>query len=346
MAHLLAEAGVGGSLAISGMQISHGGFISARAGSDTASNWRATGRRRYSAVGVAVDASGVNKKLGGVSTCARRQSEPSVRKWQYRHKSRGCVPICRHYRSVRRERCRAQHRWRSDAGTLSIKAEHGILSLGGTLLGSAAAGKRQGSVELDVGSLSNYTGLNDSLAASGFTQSLDARVRNGNVLIGAADVIRAHQYKLSADKGSITVSGTVEAEGAAGGRIELYAGNNVTLTDGASLRANATANGERGAGSFWVRRLGRSICKPAAISMPGPAKAVQGRVLFRAPNRRWSGRRRGHKWPEFNYSGRFRYRSGSVPDISERRYADCGERKWRHIGLRPHRRERRRLHGP
>ena len=170
-------------------------------------------------------------------------------------------------------------------------------------LGSAAAGKRQGSVELDVGSLSNYTGLNDSLAASGFTQSLDARVRNGNVLIGAADVIRAHQYKLSADKGSITVSGTVEDEGAVGGRIELYAGNNVTLP---MARAARQRNGKwrtggqdrSGYGGWDARSASRQPYR-----CQGRRRRCRGRsITSRPPNRRWPGRRRGHKWPEFNYS--------------------------------------------
>ena len=247
----LAEAGVGGSLAISGMQISHGGFISARAGEVTL---QATGAQPEDGVtlqsGSRIDASGVNKKLGGVAQlCAAGkvslQSENGNIDIKAAAASQSAAAI-----DLSGARDAANSADGSDAGTLSIKAEHGIFSLGGTLLGSAAAGKRQGSVELDVGSLGNYRDWMIRWLPSGFTQSLDARVRNGNVLIGAADVIRAHQYKLSADTIIFTVSGTVEAEGAAGGRIQLYAGNNATLTDGASLRANATANGERGGG--WL----------------------------------------------------------------------------------------------
>jgi hypothetical protein len=109
--------------------------------------------------------------------------------------------------------------------------------LGGNLQASAVTSKRQGAFELDVKSLASYSELNRSLAAGGFTQSLDARVRSGDVLIAGMDIVNAHQYKLSVDQGAVTVSGTIDATGATTGQIDLYAKNGLTLANGAALRA-------------------------------------------------------------------------------------------------------------
>lgn len=284
----LAEAGIGGKLVISGTQISHGGLISVRAGELTLN---ATGSQSQDDVtlkaGSRIDASGVDKKLGGVSTYApagrvnlQSASGNVDIKTAFGLHSPATIDL-----SGARDAANGDDGGNgSDAGTLSIRAERGFLALGGNLQASAADGKHQGAFELDVGSLGSYSGLNQSLAAGGFTQSVDARIRTGNVLIAASDTVHAHQYKLSVDQGAITIAGTIDAGGATGGRIEFHANNDVTLTHGAILRADATTTGEQGGKVVLGTTAGAlDLQTGSQIDLGAGAGGAGGEVLLRVP---------------------------------------------------------------
>jgi filamentous hemagglutinin family protein len=280
----LAEAGIGGKLAVSGTQISQGGFISVRAGELTL---QATGAQPADDVilqaGSHIDASGVKKKLGGVDLYApggkvTLQSASGNIDIKAATASQSAAIV-----DLSGAEDDANGANGSDAGTLSIKAGQGLLSLGGTLLGSAAAVKRQGSFDLDIGRLDNYTDLNASLAAGGFTQSIDARIRNGNVLIAATDNLHVQQYSLKADQGAITVSGLIDASSATAGEIELHAKNDITLTSSAILRATSTANGKQGGKVVLGTTAGMlDLQTGSRIDVNADAGGEGGNVLLRA----------------------------------------------------------------
>lgn len=129
-----------------------------------------------------------------------------------------------------------------DAGTLKVAATSGSVAVGGTLDGQAVAGQQAGSFVLDTGTLDDFSALNTRLNEGGFTASRDMRVRNGDVAIAADDTVNAQQFVLSADAGKIDIAGAVNADGASGGNIEIYARDSVTLKNTARLLARGTAD--------------------------------------------------------------------------------------------------------
>lgn len=124
-----------------------------------------------------------------------------------------------------------------DAGSLEILTPQGSFTLGGGLRGYAGAGGSAGEFRLDVGSLASLGTINARLNNAGFTESRSFRVRSGNVLVDGLAV--AHEFALSADLGSITVTGTIDASGVTGGEISLEANGSVTLASGSLLTVAA-----------------------------------------------------------------------------------------------------------
>lgn len=287
---VLAEAGIGGKLAIGGTQISQGGSISVRAGELAL---QATGAQSEDNVtlqaGSRIDASGAEKKLGGISAYAPagKVSLQSAHGNVDIKAAAGTLSAAVVDLAGATDAADGSVGGNgSDAGTLSIRAGLGSLFLDGDLRAGTAADKRQGTFELDVKNLglSNYSALNRSLADGGFTQSVDARIRTGNVLITASDIVHAHQYKLSADQGAITVAGTIDAGGRTGGRIELHANNDLTLADGAILRANATTIGEQGGKIVLGTAAGMlDLHTGSQIDVGAGTGGMGGEVLLRAP---------------------------------------------------------------
>ncbi len=82
-------------------------------------------------------------------------------------------------------------------------------------------------------------------------------MRHDDVALAAGQTIKAHETLIAADNGSITIGGTIDASGAKGGSIELYASQatatgtsgNVTLAGSAQLLAYATTAATTAAGS-------------------------------------------------------------------------------------------------
>jgi filamentous hemagglutinin len=120
-----------------------------------------------------------------------------------------------------------------DAGTLSIAAPGGGFVLAGTLNGAGGVGDTNGSFSLDIGTLPTLDALDTALDAGMFTESRSIRVRNGDVLVDGTAT--SHTFDLSADNGSITVTGTVDASGLTGGTINLDASGSVVLHSGSLL---------------------------------------------------------------------------------------------------------------
>lgn len=130
----------------------------------------------------------------------------------------------------------------SDAGMLKIIATGGSATVNGTLKGEAGDGQLGGNFVLDSKTLADFSALNTRLNDGGFSASRDMRIRSGDVVIAADDTVVAQQFVLSADAGKIDIAGTVNADGANGGNIEIYARDNVTLKSIGKLLARGTAD--------------------------------------------------------------------------------------------------------
>jgi filamentous hemagglutinin family protein len=134
-----------------------------------------------------------------------------------------------------------------DAGTLAIRAPQGDVALDGTLLGTGGKRGASGSFLLDVKEAARLTALNTLLDAAGFFERRSFRVREGDVVLGGTT--RARRFDLSADSGSITITGRIDASGDTGGLIRLQAYGDLVLANGSELTvagANFNAAGKGG----------------------------------------------------------------------------------------------------
>lgn len=211
----------------------------------------------------------------------------------------------------------------ADAGSLTVRAHgadtstfelQGQIKASATALGSTAAQPEQGQLVLDVSRMQGgnaFDALNNKFNQAGLTGSRHIRVRQGDLALGASGVIKAQNIQLSTDNGQLRVAGTLDASGAKGGRIELYAaqaddadnGGALVLASGARLLAQATtvassAAGSAGDGGRVVLGVasangaepssvdgGSSLRVQAGtqIDVSGAGRGQGGTVVFRAP---------------------------------------------------------------
>ncbi|MET3106019.1 filamentous hemagglutinin [Oxalobacteraceae bacterium GrIS 1.18] len=122
----------------------------------------------------------------------------------------------------------------ASAGSLAISGSGLNLDSAATLKGGALPGidkvaQTQGSFALDVGQLASATQLDQlatTLKLSGFNAAQSYRVRNGDVTLDAN--IKAQQVNISVDNGNLNVAGTIDASGASGGTIGLFASQTIS----------------------------------------------------------------------------------------------------------------------
>jgi filamentous hemagglutinin len=138
-----------------------------------------------------------------------------------------------------------------NAGSLTVSASNGVFTNNGTLLGQSGVAGEGGTFALDVASIlgGSLEPLDSALNAGGFTQSISIRDRTDSS-ISVVGTVNAATYNLSADQGSITVTGTIDASNVAatdasgnpilvGGAIDLSAYGSVTLAPGSLLTVAA-----------------------------------------------------------------------------------------------------------
>ena len=216
----------GGKLSVSGRSIEQGGVIDLRSGVVALS---ATGTS---------ETDGVTLRGGSVIMAAGSEMGPG-----------GTVSLAAVGGGVRIEdgACiDVSSGGRGDAGSLSIVSPHAPVTLDGTILGHGIGGSG-GSFTLDTLSLERFSALNAGLYAGAFSESIDLRVRAGDVIIGAGDSVAAHHVSLAVDSGSLDVLGRIDASGpAGGGTIALAAGRDLTLHAGSVVRTSGF--GARAAG--------------------------------------------------------------------------------------------------
>jgi filamentous hemagglutinin family protein len=127
-----------------------------------------------------------------------------------------------------------------DAGTITATATAsgaGRVAFAGTLLGSAPSGALAGSFTTRAQTL-DFGGINASLNAGGFFGARSFDLKTGSVTVG--DQLIARAITVSVDAGDLTVTGHVDASGAAPGTIRLSANGNLTIAGTAFLDAHGS----------------------------------------------------------------------------------------------------------
>jgi len=173
---------------------------------------------------------------------------------------------------------------KAEAGRVHLQARQGSVTVNGELNGAALGTGRGGELSVDVATLSNLSATNSR--AQGFTESRTYRVRNGNVSIDGqgSEALAAKQIEVTADNGTISVRGEVNATSAKDGRIALYAGTGLTLENTARLNAASTAQGQQGGRVDLHTAAGNlDLAAGAVIDVSGAENALGGQVHLRAP---------------------------------------------------------------
>ena len=145
-----------------------------------------------------------------------------------------------------------------NAGTIHVKTPEGGFGLQGAIRGGAGAKGVGGIFTLDTeliagGSLASLDAI---LNEGDFDQARSYRIRTGEVKVDGT--ARSLIYQVSADGGSISVSGSVDASGQNGGRIELKATGSLVVRNGALLDASAQEFNSAGKGGAIVLEAGNS----------------------------------------------------------------------------------------
>ncbi|MDI4236712.1 filamentous hemagglutinin N-terminal domain-containing protein [Bradyrhizobium sp. Arg237L] len=128
----------------------------------------------------------------------------------------------------------------NDAGMLTLTAtgtSNGQVTLAGALKASSGGGFNGGSFDIraqkiggDPTNLSvDFATLNAVLDASGFTQARSFDFKQGSLVIGSGQTVKAHHVTISIDGGSLTVNGTVDASGTRVGSIILASRDDLTI---------------------------------------------------------------------------------------------------------------------
>ncbi|MFC4313824.1 filamentous hemagglutinin family protein [Steroidobacter flavus] len=171
-----------------------------------------------------------------------------------------------------------------DAGTLHTQAAEGEVLLAGNVLGNANAGYRSGSFSSLSRTITDFTGLNAQLDLGGFRQSRRFEVNDGD--INVSSTVSVQEFAAVANHGSINVDGTISTVGGNGGRIQLSAARNVTVSATGRLIARANASDGSG-GTVFLETTGENggrinIAAGSQIDVTGTGEG--GRVVrLRAP---------------------------------------------------------------
>jgi filamentous hemagglutinin family protein len=174
-------------------------------------------------------------------------------------------------------------------GSLSLLAPGGAVSVAGTVLGTGATGAVGASLSIDATSfsMSELLGLNGT---PGFDGAWHVRLRGaGDLAIAAGQTLRTGDAVLAADRGGISVAGTLDASGPAGHTVTLSASGDVRV-DG-SVRADATGSATRGgtinlqseSGGVYLDR-GATLAVGGVANVAGAAQVTDtGSVWIRMP---------------------------------------------------------------
>ena len=130
-----------------------------------------------------------------------------------------------------------------DAGSISLYAPTGGVTLNGTIQGQATGGKG-GSLSMVTGSVDAFSALNNKLKTGGFNGSLSIEATTGNITVAAPDYVQAGSVTITADSGSIDLAGAIDVSGATGGTARIYAMDNLVVTGAILARGTGGAGGD------------------------------------------------------------------------------------------------------
>lgn len=176
-----------------------------------------------------------------------------------------------------------------DAGSLDITIEGGAVSLAGEL-SAAANGGEGGSFALDAAqAIANIDELLVGIQDAGFTREIAVRTRSGDLRVGTSQAVQlsAESILLSAAGGSLEIGGNavLTAQTAdAGGTIELYAQEDLTIAANAVLSADAPEDSDGAGGTLYAAaaRGSLTMADGAYVSVAGDGDGAGGTVHFRA----------------------------------------------------------------
>ncbi|HTY03067.1 MAG TPA: filamentous hemagglutinin family protein, partial [Rhodocyclaceae bacterium] len=157
-----------------------------------------------------------------------------------------------------------------DAGRLTATATKGTVDLAGSVNGAAASGA-QGAVSVDAATIADFSGMNERLNAGGMTGERVFRQRTGDLALASGSAARAQHVSMAADAGNITVDGTIDASGSSGGRVELYAKQNLTLNAGSLVDAHGTGAGTQATDAYSGGGTVELVAENGALNFAGGA---------------------------------------------------------------------------
>jgi filamentous hemagglutinin family protein len=174
------------------------------------------------------------------------------------------------------------------AGTLSIDGGVGAtntVTLAGTVVGAAGSGGTGGSFSVDASNLvGGLEPLASSLVRGGFTDAINVRVRNGDLVLPVGATIDANSITLTADVGAVTISGVLQATSAAQrGSIDLNGGTTVTIDSAGQLHADGGASGLGGEIELNSSCLSCSISLARGSVITATGANQSGELILRAP---------------------------------------------------------------
>ena len=126
-------------------------------------------------------------------------------------------------------------------GNLVLKAPKQTVTLEGEIKAA------RGSAEFDVSTfgLTSFDKLTETFKNAGISDSIYLRSRDADIVQGENNIINAKSVTLVADKGAVDIGGQVHANGnEQGGKIAIYAGDQVTLENGSQLTATGAKGGK------------------------------------------------------------------------------------------------------
>ncbi len=178
------------------------------------------------------------------------------------------------------------------AGSITIAALGGSVALNGTVLGSAASGRTQGSIDIRAHSLAGFAALNASLTAGGVSAYRAFEIGTGDLTIG--NELVASTVSLTLDGGSLSIGGTINASGATPGTIDLSAQNGLTLLTGGLLDAHSTvlqtdsygaAIDAKNTAQVTLTAIGGTLTIQAGsgIDVSSPDGVARGHIALNAP---------------------------------------------------------------
>ena len=141
-----------------------------------------------------------------------------------------------------------------DAGRVKLSSPEGGLLVAGDISGAGNGTGSDGSISVDVRFLPQISALAALFDEGGFFAERSLRVRTGDVTVDGHN--NAARFSLSADTGSILVTGTIDASGVTGGQISLAANGSLILQDGSLLTVKARQFDNAGKGGAITLEAG------------------------------------------------------------------------------------------